>query len=129
MPTHNSRIELFRFAAFDVVFRGAPRPRLDQPTRASCGIHRAGRWTRPEFYRLVGWGSTVFGRSPAAPVRRLVSVEPVLTGVRPDRASPECFEAGGQNGGAGFGTKIATSVRSRKRLPGGLSENFVPREA
>ena len=129
MPTHSSRVELFRFAAFDVGCRGAPRPRLDQPTRASCGICRLRRWTRLGFYRPVGSVSTVSERAPVAPVRRLVTVEPVLTGVRPHPASPECFEAGGENREAGSDTKIATSVRSVKTLPGGLSEDFVPREA
>ena len=129
MPTHSSRVELFRFAAFDVEFRGAYRPRLEQPARTSCGIYRSQRRTRPRFYRPVVMISTVSGRSPAVPVRRHVTAEPVLTRGWPLRVPPECSEAGGENGGAGSGRNVTPPSRSVKKLPGGLAEKSGPRKA
>ena len=129
MPTHSSRVELFRFAAFDVEFRRASRPRLEQPARASCGIYRSLRRTGHGFYRSVVMISTAAWRSPAVPVRRLVTVELVLTGGRRHAVSPEYSEVGGENGGAGSGRKVRPPSRSVKKLPCWVSENSDPRKA
>ncbi len=129
MPTHSSRAELFRFAAIDVEFSGASRARLEQPARTFCGSYRSQRRTRRRFYRPVMMISTNSGGSPAVPVSRLVTAEPVLTGVRPHKVPPECSEADGENGGAESGRKVAIPSRSVKKLPGELAGRSGPRKA